>query len=162
MPREATPAKERALRLLAVRARSREELRRRLARAGHEEEEIASALDNLERAGLVDDQAFARELTTHHLEKRGSGKRAALFALRSAGVDAALAEATVEATLPEDEETRAEELARSRLSRLSNLDEAVAYRRLLGFLQRRGYDGETARNAARKAVQVLGTAGPAV
>ena len=51
---------ERALGLLAVRARSRRELERRLLQAGFEAEEVADVLERLERVGLVDDEAFAR------------------------------------------------------------------------------------------------------
>jgi regulatory protein len=147
-----TTAKDRALRLLGVRARSREELRRRLAQKGHDEQEITSALDDLEAVGLVDDEAFAREMAEHRMTVRGSGKRDVLSKLRAAGVAREVAERIVEEAAPEDEEARAEEVARSRLGRLGTLDEATAYRRLLSFLQRRGYDGETSRNAARRAL----------
>jgi len=148
----ATSAKDRALRLLGIRARSREELRRRLAQKGHEVEEIEAALDDLESVGLVDDEEFARQLTAHHIGVRGSGRRVALAELRRAGVETEVAERAVAAGAPEDEEARAEELARGRLRRLGTLDEATAYRRLVAFLHRRGYDAETARNAARRAL----------
>ena len=146
----ASTVKDRALRLLGVRARSREELRRRLAQKGHDAGEIEQALDDLERVGLIDDEAFARELVAHHVERRGAGPRVALDVLFKAGVSRDVAERVVEAATPDDAEARAEEVARGRLSRLGALDEATAYRRLLSFLLRRGYDGETARNAARR------------
>lgn len=152
MPAVRLPAKDRALRLLAVRSRSREELRRRLVRAGFEAEEVAAALDDLEAVGLVDDDRFARELAAHHLERRGSGRRAALAALRRAGVGAPVAEEALSELDRGDEEARAEALARTRASRLTRLDPETAFRRLVSFLVRRGYEGTTARTASRRAL----------
>ncbi|HZA27175.1 MAG TPA: regulatory protein RecX [Actinomycetota bacterium] len=141
-------AKDRALGLLGHRARSRSELSRRLLRAGYPEEEAKEALDDLEAVGLVDDERFARELAAHEIQRRGSGRRLAISALRGAGVNAEVAERVVEEMGPVDEEARAEEMARARLGRLSGLDEATAHRRLVSFLSRRGYEGAVARAAA--------------
>lgn len=145
-------AKDRALGLLGYRARSRAELSRRLVRAGYEEEEVTAALDDLEAVGLIDDEQFARELASHELKRRGSGRRLAAGALRRAGVSTEVAERIVDEMAPADEEARAEEVARERLGRLRSLDEATAYRRLLSFLLRRGYDAHVARSAARRAL----------
>jgi regulatory protein len=154
---ESTPerAKDRALRLLSVRSRSHAELFRRLRMAGFAEPDIESALGDLGTVGLIDDERFARELATHEVGGRLAGRRAALASLRKAGVSRDLAELAVEEASGEDEEARAEELARSRLGRLKNLPPEAAYRRLLGFLQRRGYSGDTARAACRRALGEL-------
>ena len=150
--RPRTPAKDRALRLLGVRSRSREELRRRLARAGYQPEEIASALESLERAGLIDDERFARDLASYEMVRKGVGRRAALAALRSKGVSSDLADRVVDEVAPPDEEERAADLARQRLGRMNGLPDDGAYRRLVGHLQRRGYDARTAHGAARRAL----------
>jgi Uncharacterized protein conserved in bacteria len=94
---------ERALRLLAVRPRTRRELESRLRHAGFEDAEVSSELDRLEEVGLLDDGAFARELADHHLKVRGSGRRAVAGALASKGVS----RETIDATLAgiEDDET---------------------------------------------------------
>jgi regulatory protein len=105
--------------------------------------------------GLIDDERFALDLATHELHRRSAGRRAALASLRKHGVARNLAERAVEEVDPGDEEDRALELARRRASRLGRLDEATAYRRLLSFLQRRGYGGETARTAAHRAVEEI-------
>ncbi len=148
-------AKDRALRLLAVRSRSREELRRRLRRAGYAGPEVVAALEDLEAVGLIDDDAFARELARHKLRGQGYGRRGALAALRSAGVDPSVAERALDQEGDEDEEARAEEVARARIPRLRGLEADVAYRRLVGFLLRRGFEGEVARAVCRR---VLGSA----
>ncbi|HEX6261961.1 MAG TPA: regulatory protein RecX [Actinomycetota bacterium] len=138
-------AKDRALRLLGVRSRSREELRRRLKRAGFPEDEIAEALGDLERVGLVDDERFADEVVRWRLSRQGYGHRAALDTLRKAGVDRGVAERAVSAAGWEDDEARAEEVGRARLARLEGLAPDAAYRRLMGFLLRRGFDPEVVR-----------------
>jgi regulatory protein len=147
--RPRTPVKDRALRLLAVRSRSREELRRRLVGVGYGAVEIESALLDLEAVGLVDDERFARELAASR-HRRGFGRRAGLAALRSKGVDRHVAELAVDEIDTEDEETRALEVARARMSRLAGLEPGVARRRLLDYLLRRGYEGEAARAACRR------------
>lgn len=148
-------AKDRALSLLGHRARSRSELSRRLLRAGYPEEEVTAALDDLEAVGLVDDERFARELAAHELQRRRSGRRLAISALRRAGVNAETAERVCHEMGPVDEEAQAEEVARARVGRLSGLDEATAHRRLLSFLLRRGYDAQVARAAAFRALSGL-------
>jgi regulatory protein len=145
-------AKDRALRLLGVRARSREELRRRLAQAGFEAEDIDEALTDLEAVGLIDDERFARELARYELGRRSVGRRAALASLRRKGVGTDLAERVVEELAPDDEEAQAVEVARQRLARLNGLADDVAYRRLVGFLQRRGYDARVAHAACKRAL----------
>jgi regulatory protein len=52
-----------------------------------------------------------------------------------------------------DDDVRAAELARSRASRLRALAPEVAYRRLVSFLARRGYEGAVARRAAASALR---------
>ena len=149
--RAAASVKERALRLLSFRSRSRAEMTRRLERAGFEPEEVEAAVQDLERVGLIDDERFARELAEHH-RRRGNGRRVGLAALRMKGVDRGLAEQAVEETNPEDEAERAAEVAARRLPRLRNLEPELRQRRLFEFLLRRGYDPEVARGACFRAM----------
>jgi len=145
-------AKDRALGLLAVRWRSRRELERRLGAAGFGSEEIATALADLDRAGLVDDERFARELIRSRAG-RLDGNRSVRSALAKAGVapelaDASLAEAG-------DETERAYELARRRAARLGHLEPDVVKRRLYGLLVRRGYSPGLAAAACREALDAV-------
>jgi regulatory protein len=153
MPGQRLDCHERALRLLAARPRSRRELSGRLLRAGFDTLEVEEELARLESVGLVDDDAFARELAKHHLDVRGSGRRAVLGALRAKGVSSETIEAAL-AELRGDEADRAFELARTRLGRLASLPADRAFSRLVSFLARRGYDPATARRAARAALGV--------
>jgi regulatory protein len=148
--RPRTPIKDRALRLLSVRSRSRSELRFRLVRAGYEPGEVDAAIADLEVVGLVDDQRFAKEYAEHG-RRRGLGRRAGVAALRAKGVDRDLAEEAVGDANPEDEAERAFELARGRLERFRSIPPDVAHRRTVGFLLRRGYDPIIAGTAVRRA-----------
>lgn len=148
--RPRTSAKDRALRLLSVRSRSRAELERRLSRAGYEPDEVEAAIADLEEVGLVDDERFARELAEAK-RRRGMGRRAGLAALRAKGVDREIAEQAVGEVNPEDEADRAYELALGRLERLGSLPPDVAYRRTVAFLVRRGFEPVIASTAVRRA-----------
>jgi regulatory protein len=148
-------AKDRALGLLAVRWRSRVELERRLVRAGYEPDEVRDALIDLERAGLVDDERFAREVVRSKATGRLAGPRAVREALRTSGVDAQIAEhAMAEAAVGDSEadEARATALAQKRATRMAGIAPDVAARRLFDLLVRRGYGPDVARLAARTAL----------
>jgi regulatory protein len=152
-PTNPKSCQERALGLLAVRPRSRRELERRLLQAGFEAGEVADVLGRLEAVGLVDDEAFARELATQAFGSRRAGARAVRDALASKGVAPATSAAVIE-ELGRDEESRALELARSRAARLGALPPEKAFARLVGLLARRGYAPGVARHAARVALEV--------
>jgi regulatory protein len=114
-------------------------------------DEVETALVDLEGVGLVDDEAFARELAEHQ-RRKGLGRRAGLAALRGKGVDRDLAERTVDEIQPEDDADIAFELASARLERLRSLSPDVLHRRLLSYLIRRGYEPMIARSAVRRAI----------
>src|SRR5262249_26211558 len=142
-------AKDRALGLLAVRWRSRRELETRLRAAGFEQDQVETALRDLERAGLIDDDRFARELARAK-SGRLEGNRSVRSALAKAGVAPQLSDRVV-ADLGGEAE-RAAELAERKAARMSRLSPEVAYRRLHGLLMRRGYAPDLARDAARRAL----------
>jgi len=143
---------ERALRLLAVRPRSRSELAARLRQAGFEPDEVGEELARLEGVGLVDDEDFARQLVEHELGNRRAGSRAVVQRLLAKGVDRATIDRTLATVPAPPEEDRALELATGRARRLATLPRETAYGRLLSFLQRRGYGYEVAHRAAARAL----------
>jgi regulatory protein len=152
-PKNPKSCHDRALGLLAVRPRSRRELERRLLGARFEPDEVENVLVRLERVGLVDDEAFARQFAEHRFGSRKEGSRAVMQGLRAAGIAPSLAE-TVAQDAPGDDEERAADLARSRVSRLAGVPAEKAFARLSSLLMRRGYGPEIARSAARKALEI--------
>jgi regulatory protein len=136
---------------LAVRWRSREEIRRRLRSAGFEAEEIDQALADLEFAGLIEDDRFAREMVRDQAGRRLAGNRSIRTNLLQKGVAPDVIDGALEEAGEEDE--RAGELARQRALRLTGLAPEAAYRRLYGLLLRRGYAPGVAREACRTALR---------
>jgi regulatory protein len=136
-----------------VRPRSRRELERRLLAARFEPNEVQDVLARLERVGLVDDEAFARQYAEQRFGARKEGSRGVEQGLRAAGIAPALAAIAAEGA-SDDDEDRAAELARSRASRLSGVAPHKAFARLSSLLMRRGYSPEIARSAARKALEI--------
>ena len=152
-PKNPKSCHERALGLLAVRPRSRRELERRLLAARFEPNEVQDVLTRLERVGLVDDEAFARQYAEQRFRARREGSRGVEQGLRAAGIAPALAAIAAEGA-SDDDEDRAAELARSRASRLRGVAPQKAFARLSSLLMRRGYSPEIARSAARKALEI--------
>jgi regulatory protein len=150
-PKHPLSCHERALRLLAVRPRTRRELERRLRAAGFDPQAVDEVLERLTSVGLVDDVRFAMEFAEHAVTAKRAGRRAVASSLAAKGVDRGTIELALE-RLDGDEDGRAVELARSRARALSGLPPDIAFRRLVAFLARRGYDGGLARRAAAGAL----------
>lgn len=139
-------ARESALRLLAVRARSRGELLGRLERKGYESGLAVEVVDALEAVGLIDDREFGRLWAEERMRLRPVGPRRLEHELIAKGVprlviDEVVAEAFREA--PEIEVAR-RAVAR-RVSRAGGRPDAKELARIRSFLLRRGFSYEVAR-----------------
>jgi regulatory protein len=157
-PRHRAPTRpldlhERALRLLAVRQRSRRELATRLRQAGFERDAVEEEIGRLEDVGLIDDERFAREFVEHQLRVRMAGSRGVASSLAAKGIDRATAERALEEA-PDGDAGRADALARARAARLASLPPERAFGRLVSFLVRRGHAPDVARGAARRALSI--------
>ena len=130
---------QRLLRLLAMRARSRAELDRRMAGWGLTEDECGDQLERLERSGLVDDEAVA-EAVSEALRRRGHGHLRASADLARIGVAEPVAARTAA-----DHETGDLAAARAVVERRfgSGRLPEPDLRRAAGLLARRGFDEET-------------------
>ena len=129
-------AYEGALRYLALRPRSEQEVRRYLAKKGWEQGIVNQVLDRLSRTHLVDDRDFARFWVENRAAHRPRGQWALRYELLNKGV----AGETIAAALAEvDEEGNALAAAKRLLPHLAHLDEVPFRRRLVSALQRRGF-----------------------
>lgn len=129
-----------ALRLLSAAARTRHQIAQRL-KVRYGPEVVDPVLERLERAGWLDDLAYARHYVEVH---RGFGAARILMDLLRKGVSTELArQAVAEGLEGEDMCARAHEAAAQRLKRMPGADRETAHRRLAGYLARRGYDYET-------------------
>ena len=114
-------------------------------------DEIAQlALDRFTEAQLIDDAVFAAAYVRTRLEN-GRSVSAIRGELRRKGVAQELIEAELVGVDSDLEQEIANKLAANRYSRMLNLEAEVRKRRLLGFLQRRGFSQSIAYRAISNA-----------
>src|SRR5690606_31067299 len=80
-------AREAALNLLSFRARTADELRRRLRRKEFPAEVVEACVSGLVERGMVDDSAFAETFVRDRVRFRPRGRRRLVQELRARGVD---------------------------------------------------------------------------
>ena len=132
-----------AMKLLAARGRSVQDMVRRLRDRGHDPSAAAEAVGRLEAKGLLDDRQYARNFVRVRSGK-GHGPSRLITDLLARGVDKRLAEQAVfEILEAEDVDPleRARALVEKRALQLGDLPPVKKRRRLLAYLARRGYRG---------------------
>lgn len=139
-------AHEAALRLLSNRPRSEKEMRTRLAMRGFEPVVIDDEIERLRRAGLLDDQKFARAWVEDRKRVSPRGRRMLRYELLGRGIDV---ESVDRATDGIDDRETALALARSRARGSAMADRDTFIAKVGGFLRRRGFDYSVSAEAAR-------------
>jgi regulatory protein len=160
-----TAVLDKALDLLAVRARSSSELRQRLRRRDADATDIAWVLERLVAQGYIDDAQFARQYARTRIVGGGVSRRRLQDELYRRGVERETATEAIDDTLADvrlDEHSAALEAARKRLRSLGGLDAAVVRRRLYGFLARRGYEPDVVSRVLREVLDGRDEKGDAV
>ena len=141
-----------AYRLLGHRARSHEELRRRLLQKGHDDKAILDALEKLSADGLLDDAGFARCYVADKRGLSGWGSQRIRRGLDGLGVDHDVIEAALGAAAAAEEEDaellRAVAVLRRRGAPQQPLE--AARRRAYQALLRRGFSTAVAYAAVRR------------
>jgi regulatory protein len=132
----------RLLRLVAVRARSRAELDGRLQRWQVSAQDRDELLDRMTTAGLLDDKAFAHQLSDS-LMRRGQGSVRAARDMQRLGVDDERAAAALADHAGADHEIAGDVLER-RYGRPPY--DAATTRRAAGLLARRGFGEDAIRS----------------
>ncbi len=146
-PGDAQQAREKCLRLLTTRARSRLELEQALRRNGFEEETVAEVLSGLEQAGLVDDEEFAR-LWVAERRSSGNGRRKLHWELRRKGIAESIIRDLLEREADDESELQqALRLARKRLAGEITRERLIRVQRLLVS---RGFDYEIVETALQQ------------
>ena len=141
---------DRALNMLAFRARSSSELARSLIRKGEEKAHVDWAIARLQEQGLLDDAAFARAFTRSRVVGGKQSRRRVEQELARKGVARSVAGEAIDDVFEDeavDQRSIVEEAARKKLRSLAGLEPAVQRRRLYAFLARRGYDLDDIRAA---------------
>jgi len=99
----------------------------------------------------IDEAALAEQILHTHLDRKGLGRRSVEMEMRRRKLDPLVIEEAM-AEQPDDELSRATEVALKRVGQLSSYDDETAERRLTSFLMRRGYGGAVVRDAAKAAL----------
>lgn len=140
-------AHEVALRLLAARPRSGQEIEQRLRQRGFDAETAGREVRRLRMAGLIDDAQFAEAWVESRQRQAPRSARALAGELRAKGIDRDIAG---DATGEVDDEAAAIALARTRAARMTGLDDEARHRRIAGLLQRRGFSYGVIERALRQ------------
>ena len=139
---------DRALDMLAFRARATRELRIALLRKGEEASNVEHALEKLLAMGILDDAAYSRQYAHAKIMGPGFSRRRLQAELARRGVARDVADAAIADALAEDDvdaDAILERVAVKKLRSLERLDEPTKRRRLYEFLARRGYDSDDIR-----------------
>ncbi|MEU5692681.1 regulatory protein RecX [Actinosynnema sp. NPDC020468] len=125
--------------MLTARPRTRQELHEALLRKGITPETATTVLAKFDRAGLIDDTAFAELWVRSRHTHQGLSRRALTRELKQKGVPDEVAEEALSTVDEEAERTRAAALVRKKLKTMSTLDTQTKTRRLVATLARKGY-----------------------
>jgi regulatory protein len=145
--------------------RARNIVLRLLERGPKSSSELASALEKHEipaeianlvitrftEVELIDDAAFAQQVVDASRRTKGLARSMVKRKLADKGLDKEIINQVASEISDEDELAVATEVAIKRLSQLSKLEPEVRTRRLVGFLQRRGFGSGVVFAAIREA-----------
>lgn len=133
--------REKALRLLSLRARTRQEIKTALDKLALEPSLRDGLMQELEETGLIDDLRFAREYVRVKSEVKRLGPHRLRHDLKRLGVSRTITdEVLAESFDAAGQEEMARELAARRVGG-GRVDEKTV-RRIAGLLRRKGYDYE--------------------
>ncbi len=143
-----------ALNFLSYRPRSTREIRDYFRRKAVESPVVDAVIERLQRVNLINDEEFARFWVENRQNFRPRGTRALRVELRQKG----LASETIEGALESigDETEIALDAGRKKMGSYRTLDERTFLTRMVGFLQRRGFDYGVASRSARTLLEERG------
>ncbi|HYN69962.1 MAG TPA: regulatory protein RecX [Candidatus Eisenbacteria bacterium] len=142
-----------AMRFLEARARSIDEVRRRLRTAGYTSELIDGAIDRLTALGILDDAAFAKAWVESRDRARPRGERALRRELQLKGIDRSVVDNVLDERRPsggdaeaaDPDATAAERLLARHSAALARVvDPRQRRQRAYALLARNGFDPEVA------------------
>lgn len=144
-----------ALNLLSFRQRSEKEIFTALKRKGYEEFYIENAIDYCRDQKYLDDRAFAKAFIKDKLNINKLGGQRIKFELQKKGVSQEIIDEVL--VLDKDDQLEAAfKLAEKKLPSYRNDDRNAVYRKLSGFLQRKGYPFDIVSKVMREVLKDFG------
>lgn len=144
-----------ALRLINFKMRTKEEIKRRMREKEYSDEVIEKTIDYLLYLDYLDDEEYATRFIRDKSNLKNMGSERIKRELYQKGIDKEIINKKIENIIDEDEEyEKAKELAIKKLnSTYKNDDRSAKYRKLGGFLQRRGYSMRIVMNLLNELVK---------
>ncbi|HEX6519890.1 MAG TPA: regulatory protein RecX [Streptosporangiaceae bacterium] len=144
------------LRLLTTAPRTRAQLTDAMHRRGVPDHVAESVLDQLTRARLIDDAAFAKAWVESRHHGRGLSRRTLSAELRQRGVESDDITEAVETLDPDQEVETARHLAERKLAATRGQPPEVRKRKVAGMLARKGYSPGLAYRLIREILEQEG------
>ena len=136
-------AKAHAFRFLSYRDRSHWELAQYLKKKEYSHPVIQQTLDYLTELNYINDQRFALQWGQFKFNKNKIGKSRLHMELLSKGIDEAIIEKSLNAIYEDNpEKDLAEQCARKKWVSLKGIEKEKKKRRLVQFMQRRGFSSD--------------------
>lgn len=135
-------ARQYALKLLSYRGRSVRELQERLKMRGFPEHVVSSAINHLQHAGLINDQALAEDLKRKAITTKLLSQSSARRFMLTRGIPKEIIDRTLIYDEKEDREN-AKKLIYRKMKTFKNYPPEKIKRRLYALLLRKGYSFET-------------------
>lgn len=137
-----------ALNFLSFRPRSRREVEDYFRRKKTEPDVAEAVVERLIRGGMLDDREFARYWVENRQTFRPRGGRALRLELRQKGLEREVIDEALEGAV--DEDAAAYEAGLKKVKSLQKLDDREFFRRMVAYLQRRGFSYSVAAGATKK------------
>lgn len=141
-----------ALNFLSYRQRSEKELYESLKRKGYESLYIDKAIEYCKEQGYVDDKAFAESFMKDKLNLNKLGTERIRYELMSKGISRDIIDKVLVVD-KDDQFEAALNLAEKKLPSYKNDDANKRYRKLSGFLQRKGYTFDIISKVMKKVLE---------
>ena len=139
-----------SLHALATRGQSLREIELRMRSREIPEDVIAAEIERLTSSGLIDDAALASDLVERYAGRGGLGRRAVADKLRQRQLSPEIIEHALSVLSEDDELEQLREVAEARARSLTTLPADVAKRRLVAYLNRRGFSGGSVYEVAQQ------------
>lgn len=141
---------------LSYRARSEKELRISMERKGYTEDNIESAIDYCIENGYIDDLAFAKSFVNDKTNLNKYGPERIRYDLMIKGVSRDIIDQVLIVDR-DDQLDMARELASKKISSYKNDAKRDIYRKLSGFLQRKGFTYDVISSVVRETLEDFDT-----
>jgi regulatory protein len=148
--------RQRAFRFLGRRLHSVSELRTKLLQKGYDKLLVEGVLNELKEKDYLNDNEFAKMFIDEKIKTKLWGERKLRNELIKKGVNAEIITETIKNSIPaEDNFTNAMEIATKKYKVLTkkSLDNNVIKRKLISFLNSRGYDYDVIKEVCNKLIR---------